>query len=500
MPLTAIDKTVSSICPVCFKVLSAHIFQRDGKVLMVKRCADHGEFSEVYWSDAALYKRFNKYWFDGSGLEASGSSTSRGCPYDCGLCQDHKTSTLLGNIDVTNRCNLACPVCFANAGGHIYEPTVEQIRAMMQNLRNERPAPCPAIQFSGGEPTVRDDLPQLLSIARQMGFAQIQIATNGLRLASSPDFCKSLVHNGLSTVYLQFDGVTPEPYKIVRGRDLLPVKQKAIENLRIAGQTSVVLVPTLAKGVNDDQVGDIVRFASDKLDIVKGVNFQPVSFSGRIDQRERASKRLTIPDFLGLLEDQTDNEITRDDFYPIPFVAPISQLIAAETGWPQPTFTVHPCCGAATYTYRFNGGLIPITRFLDVEGLLEKIRKEVGGFDGSSIGKLKMKGMILKDLPKFIDETRVPRDLNITRTLLSVFVNGTRESLTEFHNRTLFLGVMHFQDAYNMDLERLQRCGVHYATPDGRIIPFCSYNTIHRKTIEKRFSNPKKISMHVPLG
>ncbi len=469
---------------------------------MVKSCAEHGEFSEIYWSDAALYKRFNKYWFDGSRLETSVSSTSLGCPYDCGLCQNHKTSTLLGNIDVTNRCNLACPICFANAGGRLYEPTVEQIKSMMLLLRSERPAPCPAIQFSGGEPTVRDDLPLLLDMARQMGFAQIQIATNGLRIASSLDFCKSLVQSGLSTTYLQFDGVTPEPYKTVRGRDLLPVKQKAIENLRIAGQTSVVLVPTLAKGVNDDQVGDIVRFASNNLDIVKGVNFQPVSFSGRIEQQERAAKRLTIPDFLGLLEDQTDNEITRDDFYPVPFVAPISQLIAAETGWPQPTFTVHPCCGAATYIYKFNGGMVPITRFLDVEGLLEKIRKEVDGFNissGSGLNKLRMRGMILKDIPKFVDETQVPKDLNITKMLLSVFINGTRESLTEFHNRTLFLGAMHFQDAYNMDLERLQRCGVHYATPDGRIIPFCSYNTIHRKEIEERFSVPRQVSVQVPI-
>jgi uncharacterized radical SAM superfamily Fe-S cluster-containing enzyme len=492
MQLTTIDKTVSSICPVCFKVLSAHISLEDGNVVIAKRCEEHGEFSEVYWSDAALYERFNKYWFDGSGVDNSVSSTSRGCPYDCGLCQNHKTSTLLGNIDVTNRCNLACPICFANAGGRIYEPTAEQIRAMMHNLRSERPAPCPAIQFSGGEPTIRDDLPQLLDMARQMGFSQIQIATNGIRLAESMDFCKALVHSGLNTTYLQFDGVTAEPYKIARGRDLLSVKKKAIDNLRKAGQSSVVLVPTLAKGVNDDQVGGIIKFASDNLEIVKGVNFQPVSFSGRIDQTERAAQRITIPDLLKLIEDQTDNEVTRDDFYPVPFVAPISKLITAETGWEQPVFTVHPCCGAATYAYRYNGGMIPITRFLDVEGLLEKINKEVKSFDGSSLGKLKMKGMILKDLPKFIDETQVPRDLNITKLLLSVFVNGTRESLIEFHNRTLFLGVMHFQDPYNMDLERLQRCGVHYATPDGRIIPFCSYNTIHRKDVEARFYLPEK--------
>jgi uncharacterized radical SAM superfamily Fe-S cluster-containing enzyme len=242
--------------------------------------------------------------------------------------------------------------------------------------------------------------------------------------------------------------------------------------------------------VNDLQVGDIVRFAAQNLDIVRGVNFQPVSFAGRIASEERAKKRITIPDLLRLIEEQTAGEVAREDFYPVPVVVPISQLLEAESSSPQPVFAVHPCCGAATYVYRFNGHMIPITRFIDVEGLLERIKREVESFDGSSLGKLKMKGMILKELPKFIDEEKAPRDLKVAKMLISVFRNGTRESLTEFHSRTLFLGSMHFQDAYNMDLERLRRCGVHYATPDGRIIPFCSYNTLHRQAVEDRFSIP----------
>jgi uncharacterized radical SAM superfamily Fe-S cluster-containing enzyme len=497
MPLTAIEKSVFSLCPVCLQVVAARIFQEGERVFIEKNCQEHGGFRDLYWSDADLYRKFERYWCDGSGME-NAAPAKKGCPFDCGICQNHLTATLLGNIDVTNRCNLSCPVCFADAGDRIYEPSIDQIRSMLQSLRAERPVPCPAVQFSGGEPTVREDLLQIVALAKELGFFQIQIATNGLKLAASLELCQSLERSGLNTVYLQFDGVTPEPYRAVRGRDLLPLKQKAIENLRSAGQTSVVLVPTLARGVNDLQVGDIVRFASRNLDVVKGVNFQPVSFAGRIGQEERARSRITIPDLLSLLEEQTDNEITRDDFYPVPFVAPISHLIAAETGSPQPVFTVHPCCGAATYLYHIDGRIIPITRFIDVEGLLEKIRKEVESFDGSGLGKLKMKGMILKEMPKFIDESRAPRDLNITRMLLTVFKSGTRESLTEFHNRTLFLGVMHFQDVYNMDLERLRRCGVHYATPDGRIIPFCSYNTIYRKEVEDQFSfqSPNDFALH----
>lgn len=489
-----ITRVVQSICPVCLNVIPARIFQEGGAVFMEKRCEAHGDFKDLYWSDASLYNKFIRYWYTGQGLDNS-ASFRQGCPFDCGICNNHLTGTLLANIDLTNRCNMACPICFADAGGRVYEPTLDQIRSMMQVLRSERPVPCPAIQFSGGEPTVRDDLPQIVAMAKEMGFSQIQLATNGLRLAASIDLCRSLEKSGLNTVYLQFDGITPGPYLAVRGDNFLPVKRRAIENFRRAGQTSIVLVPTLVKGINDSQVGGIVRFASQNLDVVKGINFQPVSFAGRVDQQERKEKRITIPGLLLLLEEQTDNEITRDDFYPVPFVVPISQLLTAGSGELQPAFTVHPCCGAATYIYCFNDHLIPINRFIDVEGLMEMIALEVESLNGSangsisSIAKLKMKGKILREIPRFVDESKVPGDLNVTRMLLRVFTSGTRESVREFHNRTLFVGAMHFQDAYNMDLERLQRCGIHYATPDGRLIPFCAYNVIHRKAVEDRFSH-----------
>jgi len=204
----------------------------------------------------------------------------------------------------------------------------------------------------------------------------------------------------------------------------------------------------------------------------------------------RAEKRITIPDLLALLEEQTDGEITRDDFYPVPFVVPVSRLLAAKLGSPTPAFTVHPCCGAATYVYSLDGRLIPITRFIDVEGLMEMVNNEAENYDGSRLGGLKLTGKILRELPKFVDEARIPGDLKVTRMLFGVFRNGTRDALTEFHSKSLFLGAMHFQDLYNMDLERLKRCGIHYATPDGRIIPFCSYNTLHRKGVEDKFSVP----------
>jgi uncharacterized radical SAM superfamily Fe-S cluster-containing enzyme len=486
-----IDKVVPSLCPICLRPIEAHIF-RDGKVVRLeKSCPDHGKFEDIYWSDADFYEKFGRYWDEGEGLD-NPHTWDGDCPFNCGICGHHKTGTLLANIDLTNRCNLSCPVCFANAeaSGRVYEPSLDQLREMMARLRGEQPVPCPAIQFSGGEPTVREDLPRIVAMARDMGFDQIQIATNGIRLANSLDLCRSLERSGLNTVYLQFDGLSPEASIAFRGRDVLPLKLKAIENFRRSGLDSVVLVPVLEKGTNDGEVGKIIRFAAENLDVVKGVNFQPIAFTGRVDQAERLSKRITIPDLFRLVEEQTDGEITGDDFYPVSFVAPISRLIQAKTGVSKPIFSVHPHCGAATYVFHQRGRLIPISRFMDVEGFSELLKDEMEHLEGSSVSRLKMKSKIVSELPKLIDESAAPDDLNILRLLLGVLRNGTRDSLKEVHKKALFLGTMHFQDLYNIDIERVQRCGIHYATPDGRIIPFCTYNTIYREDVEEMFSVP----------
>ena len=190
-------------------------------------------------------------------------------------------------------------------------------------LRDQKPVACPAIQFSGGEPTMREDIARIIRMANEFGFTQVQIATNGIKLAKSLEFCKELDAAGLHTVYLQFDGVTGEPYMINRGFNYLPLKLKAIENCRASGLTSVSLVPTLAKGVNDKQVGNIIKFAVNNIDTVKGINFQPISLTGRINKKERMEKRITIPYLFDLIERQTEGEITADDFYPVPFVVPV---------------------------------------------------------------------------------------------------------------------------------------------------------------------------------
>ena len=492
-------KHTYSICPECLKKIDAEVFTEAGKVLIEKSCPEHGTFRDIYWADLELYERFNQYHELGKGitnptLQPCTTEQNLNSVFRCGLCSNHKTSTILANIDITNRCNLHCPVCFANAkaSGYVYEPSMEQIRNMMLLLRNEKPVPCYAVQFSGGEPTVRKDLPEIISMAYELGFAHIQLATNGVKLAESVEYAKKLRDSGLNTVYLSFDGIGEAPYKKLRGFNAFPIKQNAIRNCRKAGLTSLTLVPTLEKGINDHQVGDIIRFASKELDIIKGINFQPVAFTGRINQAEREKRRITIPDLMKLVEEQTDGQICKEDWYPVPSVAPISRFITAMRNKEVPVFTIHPHCGAATYVYNDRGRLVPITNFVDIDGLLEfldEVTPEIINTK-SSIQKSLLVSKVLNKIPSFVAKDKGPKTLDILRLMINFFMKGTSESAKPFHRNSLFLGAMHFQDPYNLDLERVQRCGIHYATPDGRIIPFCSYNIAYRQEVESKFSKP----------
>ncbi len=486
-----------SLCPQCLKTIEADIVEENGKILIKKHCAEHGNFEDIYWSNADLYHKFAIYADDGSGVENPQTKKQNGCPRDCGLCTEHKTGTILANLDVTNRCNQTCPICFANSAvcGYLYEPSFDEIVKMMETLRNQKPVPAPAIQFSGGEPTLRTDLPKIINMAKKLGFIQIQIASNGVRLANSPELAKELKSAGLQTIYLQFDGLKEKTYKKIRGYNAFPNKLKAIENCRKAGLTSIVLVPTIVRGVNDEEIGDIIKFAVKNCDVVKSINFQPVSFSGRIEKDELARMRITIPDVLKKIEDKTKGEIAAKDFSAIPYISSVSRFISMWQGTPVPVLTIHPHCGAATYVFVEKGKMIPITRFMDADGFRKMIIKETAALKKNSpttMAKIKVIGNIIKELPSLIDKKKAPKNLNLTDIIVGILKNDSREAVRAFHNNVLFIGVMHFMDPYNFDTERVSRCGIHYVTPDQKVIPFCSYNAFYREETERKFSKPLK--------
>lgn len=484
-----------SVCPGCLSVIDAMIVKKNGRVLLVKSCPQHGEFTDVYFSDPATYSRFARFRDPGSGMDNPMTADVMGCPRDCGICPNHRTQTLLANIDVTNRCNLRCPVCFANAerSGYVYEPTREEIRAMMARLRAEKPVACYAVQFAGGEPTLRDDLPELIGMAKQMGFIQVQIATNGVRMAQSREYCERLKRTLLSTVYLQFDGVTPEPYLAARGFNALPVKEKAIANARAAGMGGIVLVPTLVRGVNDAQIFDIVRYGADNIDVVRGVNFQPVSFTGRIDRGELQQQRITISDFMEALEAQSGGMIATEDFFPVTCISAISDLMEAWANEPTVTFSVHPHCGAATYVFKEKGELLPVTRFVDVESMMRYLKmlgERYRGSAGSWLTRFVITERVIRALPRFVDTAKAPEGVDMIGVMKSFVKGGVGKALVGFHEKSMLIGAMHFMDPYNFDLDRVRSCGIHYATPDGRVIPFCTYNMLYRQEIEKKFARP----------
>lgn len=475
-------RTTLSLCPECLRVLPATIYVRDDKVYMQKRCPEHGEFEDLYWGDYELYKKFDGWWIDGSGLENPRTRTEKGCPFDCGVCPQHKTHTILAIIDVTNRCNMRCPICFAYTGMPVYEPSLGQIEEMLRNLRANRPIPAPALQLSGGEPTMRDDLPEIIKLAKEVGFKHVEVNTNGVRIAKDLGYFKNLVDAGMSTLYLSFDSLRPEPYYKLRGVDALPLKLKVLENARKLGFDSVVLVVTLAKGVNDSDVGDIIRFAARNSDIVRCVNVQPISFAGAGRREEIKNMRITVPDFLKLVEEQTNGQIKAEDFRPVTWPVPFARLAGALKGKPYPEFTMSPFCGAATFFIAEGDGKIaPVTRLTNVDKFAESLGKAAEDF--SSGRKLKARLRLASSL-------RYIRGKLLRRLILDVIKSGTYEALGNFMRKVVMVGCMHFMDLWNFDLERVQRCSIHYATVDGRIIPFCSMNSIHRSSYEAKYSVP----------
>jgi uncharacterized radical SAM superfamily Fe-S cluster-containing enzyme len=495
-------KGTKSLCPECGKTLEAEVYDEDGKVFIKKTCDEHGEFINTYWSDKDLYDRASNYVPTISGVDNPCVDDAAPCPDNCGLCSKHETSTVLGLIDVTNRCNLRCPVCFANAAaaGYLYEPTKDEIRQMLKNLRSLKPHPCPAIQYAGGEPTVRKDIVELIEMAKEEGFTHVQIATNGIRLAKRENLAKQLKEAGLNTVYVSFEGVTPEPYIKNKGRNLLPDKIQAIENCRKAG-LGIVLVPTLVKGVNDNQVGQIIKFAFDNNDIIYGVNFQPVSFSGRTPSEHVEEQRITIPDFVNIIEEETDGQVPTSAFYPPSFVEPIAEFISLLDGeeTAKVTLNCHEHCGIATYVFRQKtegdgkDKLIPITDFIDVDDLGNKLKEYNEKLKNGKFGSRKrvMAGLT-GNLTKMIHTSRSPKGLDIKRILLNVFVKGDYDALGDFSKDSMLISCMHFMDPFNFDEDRVKKCVIHYATPDGRIIPFCTFNSMYREGVEQEFSRPFK--------
>jgi len=495
-----LPKETTSICPECKKLIPATLAERGGKVCIDKTCPEHGSFSDVYWSDKDLFLRAEDFAYDGVGLKNPMDKASGGknvCVTVGGKDFEMLTCTALANIDLTNRCNMRCPICFANANqsGYVYEPDFDTVAEMLKMLRSEEPIKCTAVQFSGGEPTIYPRFIDIIRKAKELGFAQVQAATNGIEFAKRPELVKAAQEAGLNTIYLSFDGVSDDIYLQARDRKMFDVKLKVLENLRkLEKPPSVVLVPTVVRGVNDHQIGDIINFALDNSDVIRAINFQPVAFTGRITKEELSKGRFTLPDLIKAEGAQT-KYTTKDDWYPVPVVAPISKLASLLLKENKVTFTTHPHCGIATYLFKDDKGKVtPMTRFVDATALSKGFYELAQKVEKKRFKKLVV-FKLLKLVKRCIREDELPEGMTkkkFIKMMRAIMSDKSKETLAEFSWKMIMVGGMHFMDDYNYDVERVRRCGVHYATPDMKVIPFCAYNggPGYREETEKKFSVP----------
>lgn len=492
-----LPKEVSSICPECRERVTATLFERDSKVFMGKECPAHGLFEDLIYGDADMYLKMERWTFgDADGVENPQVKIPAGCPDSCGLCSNHVSTACMTIIDLTNRCNLTCLYCFANANvaGFDYTPGRQQISGMLENVRHLKPQRCHTIQFSGGEPTLHPDFLWACSEVKRVGFQYCMIASNGITFAKDAGFARQAKEAGLDAVYLQFDGVREDTYKQTRGTKLMDIKRRCLENCKRAGLRAT-LVPTLIRGVNDDQIGDIVQMGIDHLDIVNAVSFQPVSFTGRVSYEERLNQRYTISDLCWDLWEQTEIAHPMRDWYPLSFVSPLSRLMEALSNKDIMTIGCHSDCGLGCYLIvNRRGEAWPITRFIDLEGAMtaldELSRKITNLFE-----KPVRLAQAYRVLRKYYRQDDAPPDMKFKDFVgaLAPTLIPSRTHLGKTREwRFLILLSMHFQDAYNYNLDRLKRCVIHYAAPNGKIYPFCAYNSgpNYRAHVEAEFSKP----------
>lgn len=433
-----------SVCPECLRRLPAERIREGDTVYLVKTCPEHGGFRTPIWRGAPTYDS----WLRPKKPSAPPGrlrQVEQGCPYDCGLCSEHGQHTCTALLEVTQRCNLACPVCFARAGETTAapcDPSTAQVADWFDRVM-EASGPC-NIQLSGGEPTLRDDLPDLVAMGRDKGFDFIQINTNGIRLAEDPDHGLALRDAGLASVFLQFDGTDDTVYASLRGRPLLDLKRRAVERCALLG-LGVVLVPTLVPRINDGQLGEILAFALQAGPQVRGVHFQPVSYFGRYLTPPEDKDRLTLPELMRGLELQTSGMVRAAHCAPPGCEHALCSFHARYRRTPAGGLEVMGGRGSEGCCTR--NGAVPRSA---AEGARKSKAFTAMQWAGiPAAGQSEQPG----DFDRFLREVRP--------TLFSV-------------------SAMAFQDAWTLDLERLKGCCIHCVAPDGRLIPFCAYNLTAR--------------------
>lgn len=422
-----------SVCPVCLKPIPAWHETLGVNTFLVKQCPEHGKFRTIVWRGPPDFDEWSRVKLPSLPRQPF-TRVDKGCPLDCGLCDAHRQHTCTAVVEVTWRCDLGCPVCFASSGKSAPpDLSPEAIGKLLDRVR-EASGWC-NLQLSGGEPTVRDDLPDLIRLAKSRAFPFVQLNTNGLRIGREPGYAARLADAGLDSVFLQFDGTEDAIYAALRGRPLLDIKRAAIAALAKAG-IGIVLVPTVVPSLNDHNLGAILRLAAANSPAVRGVHFQPVSYFGRYPHPPADEERITLPELMRLIEAQTDGELRVADFQP-------------------PSCEHSHCSFHANYMVTDAGTL----QHVAARGSCDCMPRP------ASEGADKAKAFVRRQwaAPDKVLPMAGPGDD------LDAFIARAT-------THTLAVSAMAFQDCWTLDLERLKGCCIHEVSPDGRLIPFCAYN------------------------
>lgn len=487
-----------SICPECRRVIDARVLLRDGKVYLRKRCAEHGDFEALVFGDAELYVKIAPYNKPGTIPLKFATEIRDGCPVDCGLCPDHQQHACLALIEVNQACNLDCPLCFADSGTQYvhsgWQLTYEQVEAMIDAFLAAEGNP-EVLQFSGGEPSLHPQILEFIALAQDKGLPYVMLNTNGIRIARDDKFLAGLAELK-PHIYLQFDGFEARTNEILRGKaDLLDVKLKALDRLAEA-DLRVVLVAAIERGVNEHEVGKIVEFGL-RHPAVFGVNFQP-AFRAQRHVPGDPLMRMTIPDVLKGLEAQSGGLFRLDDFVPVPCCM--------------------PTCNFVTYVMIDGDAITPITRVLDVAHYLDYIKNRTLPAINEDLlhvlEKLWSSSAKVGSEQSAAEITRMLRGMDGTSSDSGNghhSAQGTRAEqrcaschahlpLSEHAGRDLsrhvfMVNTRDFMDPWTFNVKNAMKCCVEFLTPDGRMIPFCTYNTMGyreqvRETLTGSHLNP----------
>ena len=420
--MAEVIRNTRSVCPVCLKNLPAQLVrQMDNSITLEKTCPEHGTWSVPVWRGAMDFDLWTQY------ADPLCAEAGINCPENCGICAEHEVGTCCCLLEVTSRCNLRCRFCFADGGRPEDDPSLEEMKAAIRDI--VRQCGEPLLQLSGGEPTLRDDLPELVRYAKEAGCSYVQVNTNGIRLAKEPEYAKKLAEAGLDIVFLQFDGTREDIYEFLRGAPLLEIKKQAIKVCADLG-VGVTLVPTVVPGVNDDNLGELIAFARENVPGVRGIHFQPVSYFGRHPGQPDAEQRYTLDQLMADISDQAG--IPMESF--------------------MPSRCDHPLCGFhANFLVNPAGGLRPLT------SITHSARSRGCAKDNREYVARNWKRHPSEPEPAGGFSEEMDFDTFLYR----------------IRHGSLTLSAMAFQDAENLNIERLHRCSLHVYN-NGRVKPFCA--------------------------